>query len=40
MSACMCGFCIVLVCVYVGFVLYGCVYVRVFNVWVCVCADF
>jgi hypothetical protein len=34
-GVCMCGFCIVWVCVYVGFVLSGCVYV-----WVCVCVGF
>ena len=34
----MCGFCNVWVCVCVGFVMCGCVYVCVFcNVWVCVC---
>jgi hypothetical protein len=33
----MCGFCKVWVCVCVGFVKCGCVYVWVFKVWVCVC---
>ena len=33
----MCGFCNVWVCVYVDFVMCGCVYVWFFNVWVCVC---
>ena len=48
---CMCGFCEVWVCVCVGFVKCGCVYVCVLecmgvgmcgfcNVWVCVCVGF
>ena len=47
----MCGFCNMWVCVCEGFVMFGCVYVRVLwsvvvcmcgfsNVWVCVCAGF
>jgi len=47
----MCGFCNEWVCLCVGFVMCGCVYVRVFvcvnvcmfgfcNVWVCVCVGF
>ena len=47
----MCGFCNVWVCVCAGFVMCGCVYVRVLqcvgvcmcgfcNVWVCVCVGF
>ena len=35
----MCGVCDVWVCVFVGFVMCGCVYVF-FNVWVCVCMGF
>ena len=34
----MCGFCKVCVCV--GTVICGCVYVWVCNVWVCVCVGF
>ena len=40
MGVCMCGFCKVWICVCVGFLRYGYVYVWVFNVWVCVCVDF
>ena len=47
----MCGFCNVRVCVCVGFVMFGCVYVWVLScagvcmcgfckVWVCVCVGF
>ena len=47
----MCGFCNVWVCVIVGFVMCGCVYLRVLKcvgvcncgfckVWVCVCVGF
>ena len=46
----MCGFCVVLMCVCVGFVMCGCVYVCVlcvvvcmcgfYNVWFCVCVGF
>ena len=37
---CMCGFCNVLLCVFVGFLMFCCVYVWVCNVWVCVCVGF
>jgi len=51
MGVCMCGFSVVWVCVFAGFVMYGCVYVWVLcrmgvcmcgfcNVWVCVCMGF
>ena len=45
MGVCVCGFCDVWVCVCVGFVMCGCVYVRVCmcgfcDVWVCVCVGF
>jgi len=33
---CVCGFCNVWVCVCVGFVMCGCVYVGFCNVWLCV----
>jgi len=36
----MCGFSKVLVCVCLGFVMYGFVYVLVCNAWVCVCVVF
>ena len=36
----MCGFCNVWVCVCVGFVMCGCVYVWVLYVWVCICVGF
>jgi len=48
---CICGFCNLWVCVYVGFVMCECVYVWVLNcvvvcisgfcnVWLCVCVGF
>ena len=40
MVVCKCGFCNVWLCVGVGFVMYRCVYVWVFNVWVCMCGFF
>ena len=40
MGVCMCGFRNVWVCVCVGFVMCGCVYVWVSYVWLCVCVGF
>jgi hypothetical protein len=34
------GFCNLWVCVCLGFVIYGCVYVWFFNLWVCVYVTF
>jgi hypothetical protein len=36
----MCGFCKVWLCVCVGLVMCGCVYVWFFNVWLCVFVGF